>query len=271
MPGFTSYDDIINQTTTNNQTDDRQLYKTGPALQGAGTWSRLFLAAGIPAAGTEPAATPGAAYSANTSCWTFGNVSPKERYGLSFGGVATQNTTLMLYDRLVGVGGISIAATGAKTVNSAALTRYTTGAGVQCWLEVSTATTTTAAVVNLNQYTGDVNGAAQTGGNITFPAAATVAQAAIGPLPIAAGDTGVKSVQVGLNVVTATTAGVVSVVLLRPLAFLPIIANQWNERDLVLQLASLPQVFDTACLSLYMLATAATATNVWASLKTGYA
>jgi len=270
MAGFTGYDDLINQITTNGQYDDGQGFKVGSAMQGAGSWHRLWIAAGLPAAGAEPATTPGTSYSGSTTAITFANVSTKQRYLLSFGACATQNTMLMVYDRLVGVSGISTASTGNKTVNSTTLPRYTSGTNVQCWLEVTTASTTTIATVNLSSYTGDVNGASQVGGNISFPAAATVKDCAIGPLPIAAGDKGVKSVQVGLNVGTANTAGVVNVVLIRPLAYLPLIANQWNERDLVLQIAALPQIFDGASLSFYALATATTATNFWMNLRTAY-
>lgn len=233
MPGFSSYDDLITQITTNGQANDAQSVKTGSTMQGAGFWHRTWIAAGTPAAGSEPASTPGAAYSADTHAVTFGNVSTKQRYALSFGGVATQTITLMLHDRLVGVGALSSASTGSKTVSSAALTRYTSGAQVQAWLEVTTASTTTQAICHLLSYTGDVNGAGQVGGSFTWPAAATVKDAALGPLPLAAGDTGCKACST-INVDTANTAGVFNFVQIRPLVYIPIIANQWNERDLVL-------------------------------------
>lgn len=269
MPGFTSYDDLITQITVNGFATDALSNKIGSTMQGAGFWHRTWIAVGTPAAGGEPAASPGAAYSANTSAITFPNVSTKQRYAVSFGGVATQSVTLMLHDRLVGVGGLSSASTGSKTVSSASLTRYTSGANVQAWLEVTTASTTTQAVCHLLSYTGDVNGAAQVGGSFTWPAAATVKDAALGPLPLAAGDTGCKACST-INVDTANTAGVFNFVQLRPLVYLPLIANQWNERDLVLQLAALPQVFDTACLGFYALAQAVTAATFNVQLRTAY-
>jgi hypothetical protein len=269
MAGFSSYDDLITQITTNGQANDAISYKTGSTMQGAGFWHRTWIAAGYPAAGSEPAGTPGAAHSADTHAVTFGNVSTKQRYGVSFGAVATQSCTLMLHDRLVGVGGLSSASTGSKTVSSAALTRYTSGAQVQAWLEVTTASTTTQAVTHLLSYTGDVNGAGQVGANFTWPAAATVKDCAVGPMPLVAGDTGVKACST-INVDTANTAGVFNFVQLRPLVYLPLIANQWNERDLVLQLAALPQIFDTACLGHYCLASAVTATNFQWQIRTAY-
>lgn len=269
MPGFTSYDDLITQITVNGFFDDRVSYKTGTTMQGAGFWHRTWIAAGYPAAGSEPAGTPGVAYSADTHAVTFPNVSTKQRYGVSWGALSTQPTTLMLHDRLVGVGGLSSASVATTTVNSAALTRYTSGANVQAWLEVTTASTTTQAVCLLNTYTGDVNGASQVGASLTWPAAATVKDCAIGPMPIAAGDTGVKACA-GVQITTANTAGVFNFVQIRPLVYVPLVANQWNERDLVLQLAALPRIFDTACLGIYMMAAAVTAQNVQWQIRTAY-
>jgi len=269
MAGFVSYDDLITQITTNGFFDERFSTKVGSTMQGAGFWHRTYIAAGIPAAGSEPAATPGAAYSADASSVTFPNVSTKQRYGLSFGGVATNAITLQLHDRLVGVGGISSASTGSKTISSAALTRYTSGQNVQAWLEVTTASTTTQASTHLLSYTGDVNGAAQVGAQLSWPAAATVKDCAIGPMPLAAGDTGVKACST-MNVDTANTAGVFNFVQLRPLVTIPIVASQWNERDLVLQIAALPRIFDTACLGVYMMPAAVTATTVSWQIRTAY-
>jgi hypothetical protein len=83
------------------------------------------------------------------------------------------------------------------------------------------------------------------------------------------GDKGVRSVET-LNVGTAGTAGVVTVLLMQPLAFLPIIANQWNERDLVLQLSALPQIYDGASLGLAVLASGTTALNIWGNIRIAY-
>lgn len=269
MAGFTSYDDLITQITNVGQFTEGFSSKVGSTMQGAGFWHRTWIANGIPAAGAEPAGTPGAAYSADTHAVTFANVSTKQRYALSFGAEANFACTLMLHDRLVGVGALSSASTGSKTVSSAALTRYTSGANVQAWAEVTTASTTTQASFHLLSYTGDVNGAGQVGAQLSWPAAATVKDCAVGPMPIAAGDTGVKACST-INVDTANTAGVFNFVQLRPLVYLPLIAYQWNERDLALQIVALPQIFDTACLGYYMMPAAVTATTVNWQIRTAY-
>jgi hypothetical protein len=274
MPGFASYDDLINETTTNGKSGDWDFFKIGSAMQAAGSWHRLWIASGSPGAGAEPAGTPGTSYTLAAGSINFPNVSTDQRYMLTLGATATQNCVLMVYDRLVAVGAISSASTGAKTINSAGLPRYAApaSANVQCWLEVTTASTTTQCVCAMNQYTNEAGTTGRAGGNISWPAAATVKDCMIGPMPLQVGDKGVTSVQVGINIVTANTAGVFNVVLLRPLAFIPLIANQWTERDMVLQLASLgaAQCFDGASISLAVLASGTTALNCWGKIRTGY-
>lgn len=272
MAGFVSYDDIIQELTVNGKVFEWHFMKVGSAPEAAGVWHSLWTAVGSPGVGAAPATTPGTAYNDAAGSMNWTAVSPDQKHLLTFGATATQNCTLMLYDRLVGVSGISTASTGAKTVNSTTLPRYsgTDAKDVQCWLEVTTATTTTAPVVNLNQYTNEAGTTGRSGGSLTFPAAATNLDALVGPMPLQVGDKGIRSVEVGLNVGTASNAGVVNVLLIRPLAYLPIIANIWNEVDLVMQLTSLQRVLDTASLMIGQLAVGGTATTIWGRVKGGY-
>ena len=271
MPGFTSYDTIINAITVNAQQVGWEFVKTGPTLQGAGSYGSLWYAAGTPGTGADPATTPGTSYSNTAGSMNWAATSPATKAIVTFGAAASVSCSLTLYDRLVAVSGIAITSTGSKTVNSTTLPRYaTTWAGVQAWIEVTTASTTTQAVMNLASYTNDDASPANShvGPSITMPAAATV-QRYMAQLPIAVGDHGIRSVET-LNVGTATTNMVVNIVLLKPLVTIPLIANIWNERDLVLQLAALPRVFDGASLALMQLGTAATATNIWGQVRIAY-
>ena len=347
MPGFSSYDDIINEMTTNGKKLEWNFNKIGVAMKGAGFWHSMWTDAGTPGAGSNPAASPGAVGNNLTGSMNWAAQTPDLKSIVTLGAVSTQNCTLMLYDRLWGVGGLSSATTGAKTVNSGNLSRYggpvasaiisgastappivittssahglftgdvvtiasvggntaangtwvvtyltsttfslndSTGNGaytsggtitriandVQAWAEVTTASTTTVGVMNLSSYTNQSGTAARAGGNISWPAAATVVGTMIGPFPLQAGDTGVRSIETGITIGTANTAGVFNALLIKPLAYLPLLANQWNERDLVLQMTSLPQVFDAASLAIAVLATSATALNLWGNLKLAY-
>jgi hypothetical protein len=277
MPGFVSRDDIITEITTNGKVDLWNFLKTAPsAAQAAGSWQSLWTGAGNPGAGANPAATPGTVYDSDTVTPVAGSIYFADRladlrFGLSFGAVATQNCTLMLYDRLAGVSGVALNAVGAKTVNSGALTRYSGAAATlnEAWLEITTATTTTAAVVNLNSYTSADGTAAQAGGNVTLPAAATVVTTMI-QLPLAPAKQGVRSVEAGLNVGTAAAAGAANLIIIRPLARIGLIANIWNEVSLLDDVMDLPRIFDNATLGLALLATVTTAVTVQGKISCAY-
>lgn len=277
MPGFASRDDLIFEITTNGKRDEFNFFKVAPAnAQGAGSFQSLWKGVGQPGAGADPAATPGTVYSSDAAAVVAGSMwfpdrSPDLRFLLSFGAMANQPCSLVLYDRLAGVSGISLATTGAKTVNSGALTRYATTDAVnnEAWLEVTTATTTTAPVVNLNAYTAADGTTAQAGGNVTFPAAATVVGTMI-QLPLTAAKTGIRSIQAGLNVGTAAAAGVVNVVILKRLAVIPLLANQWNEVSFLDDTMGLPPVFDNATMGLMLMASGAVTTTVVGTINCAY-
>lgn len=270
MPGFTSRDDLINEISVNGKIDEFFFTKTAPAAaQATGVWQSLWKGAGGPGAGGDPAATPGTMYDSDSASIVAGSMffpdrSTDQKYLLSFGASASQSGTLMLYDRLGGVSGISLATTGAKTVNSGALTRYTGAAAinVQAWLEITTATTTTAPIVNLNQYTAADASTGNTGGNLTFPAAATVLHTML-RLPESATKQGIRSVEAGLNVGTAAAAGACNLLLVRPLAFLNIPRiGDWVEVSFLDDIMGLPRIYDNANLGLMFKPSSATTAAV---------
>jgi len=277
MPGFTSRDDLINEITVNGKQDIWNFYKIAPAnAEAAGVWQSLWKGVGNPGAGLDPAASPGTVHATDAGSATLGAIwfpdrSTDLRYMLSFGAVATQNCTLMLYDRLAGVSGISLATTGAKTVSSGTLTRYAGTAAVanEVWLEVTTATTTTAAVVNLNSYTTADGTTGQAGGSVTLPAAALDLHSLV-QVPLLGSKQGVRSIEAGLNVGTAAATGVVNVLIIRPLVRLPLMANVWNEISLLDDTLGLPRIFDDATLGLALLATTTTALTTWGTINCAY-
>lgn len=277
MPGFTSRDDIINELTVNGKRDEQWFTKIAPAAaEAAGVWQSLWKGVGNPGAGADPAATPGTVYVTDAGSATAGAIwfpdrSTDLRFLTAFGAVASQNCTLMLYDRLAGVSGISLASTGNKTVNSGALDRYsgTAADDNEVWLEVTTATTTTAPVVSLNSYTSADGTTAQSGGTVTFPAAATDLHTMI-KMPMSATKKGVRSVEAGLNVGTAAAAGAVNVLIIKPIAFLALAANVYNETSFLDDVLMLPQIFDNATLGLAILATTTTAVTVTGKVSCVY-
>jgi hypothetical protein len=277
MPGFSSRDDIILEATTNGKQDVFNFYKVAPAAaEAAGVWQSLWKGVGTPGAGSDPSATPGNVHDSDATSSVAGSMwfpdrSTDLRYLLSFGAVATQNCTLMLYDRLAGVSAIALNSTGSKTVNSGALTRYSGTAATlnEAWLEVTTATTTTAPIVNLNSYTSADGTTAQTGGSVTFPAAATDLHTLV-QLPLAATKQGIRSVEAGLNVATAGATGAANLIIIKTLARIPLLANVWNEVSFLDDTMGLPRIFDNATLGLALLASTTTATTVWGTINCAY-
>lgn len=277
MPGFSSYDDLITEMTTNGKVQNFNFMKPGGTAPAAGIWYSLARVGGMPPAISDGAAgsgTPGAGGTALTNAngtMNGANVSTDQKAIVTFGAVATVAQTLRVYDRLAHVSGIVMNTTGSKNVGSPTLPRYATtdSVGNEVWIEFTTAGTTTANVAHLLTYTNEGGTTGQVGGNITAPAAAMVLNSMLGPFPLAAGDYGVRSVET-LNIDTACTAGVGQLVLMRPLVELYLPANQWVEQDFVLQLSALPRVFDGASLCLMAQVTATTATNFWGRVRLAY-
>jgi hypothetical protein len=145
------------------------------------------------------------------------------------------------------------------------LDRYGTGEGVQAFITPSTAHSTGTPNIRLT-YTD----AAGNAGNLT-PTTLPISNASApigqieysgtaagkyGPfMPLAAADTGIRSVQQFNYSVTHGAGGVANLVLCKPLLYLPITtASVASERDLVNQLPSLPRVMDGAYLNWIMMA-----------------
>ena len=265
MPGFTSRDDLINELTVNGKRDEWQFVKTAPTTCVVGVMDSLWKGVGSPGAGSDPATTPGTVLTSDATAQTAGSIwfpdrSTDLRFLLAFGAMSTQNGSLILYDRLAGVSGVSLTSTGAKTVNSGALDRYsgTAAADNEVWLEVTTAFTTNSATLNLGSYTAADGTTAQTGGVIVTPVASATLNKLI-VLPLSATKQGVRSVEAGITVGgTAPVAGAVNALIVRRLATIPLLANIWNEVSFLDDVASLPQVYDNACLGLAWMANATT-------------
>lgn len=259
MAGFTSYDDIISETTTNGKLAQRPFIKTSAAPEVAGQVVTLWKAAGFPGAGADAATTPGTQYSSTAGGIVLQNEASDYKYLLRAEVTASANCNLILLDRLVSVSGLSIASTGDKTVNSAALTRYTDGVGVEVLMELTTATTANVAVITMNSYTDSGDGSS-VGTSVTFAAAAQNIDSAWF-MPLAAGDVGVKAVST-INVGTAGTSGVVAVTLVKRLAQIPLIANVGTVIDFTRGYPGMPRIYDGATLMMAMVASGTSATVV---------
>lgn len=247
--------------------------KATGTMEAAGVFASLFYTAGRPGAATAP--SPGLAGAALTTYagqipWTNPGGGASSYLARVFvnAGVAG---SLFVCDRLWHNSGFTQTTTTAQTVNSVAWPARdrdgtTNGADVMIGLEVSTATTNGAAVTNMTaSYTDDGgNAGATASANLpNFPA--TAAAGTFVPFSLAAGDTGVRSVQ-SVTFGTSLVAGTVHLVAYRVLAEVPVpIANIPVLADAVA--LGMPELFADTVPFLVWLPTATTTTQVAGSIS----
>lgn len=143
-------------------------------------------------------------------------------FGATFiGWTAAANTgTLMLYDRLLHISGLSGTNTGTQTVGGT-LTRNTGGVGNQIWVEIYNGVGSTPTTIQAS-YTNQAGTAGQTTVATTFGGTHFQLAQSIIALPLAAGDYGVQAVASVKIAGSTLTAGNFGVTVARPLAILPV-------------------------------------------------
>ena len=202
-----------------------------------------------------------------------GNVSTDTKHILNVNAWATAATgvpgTLMLVDLQGYYPGISNNTTSAQTLTGTPSLRYTNGAGVRAYMVQTAVAGATAQNFNMSYTDQDGN----TGNTMPVTVACTassivgrlnpsgVAANNYGPfLPLASGDSGIRSVQT--VTMSAANTGTFALCLARPLATITLsVAGLMTEKDLLNQIPSLPQIQDGACLVWLWGAGAATAAS----------
>lgn len=164
----------------------------------------------------------------------------------SFGGM------LIVCDRLSHQGGLDATSIAGQTTNlpTAALTRYTSGVNVFAALEIYTQIGTTGTTVTAS-YTDEAGNTGQTSIATVFGGTGFREAGRFIPLPLAAGDSGVRAVARVTLAASTLTAGNFGVTLFKPLYAIPIINNgsmQYISDPLITSCGNLPEVFDGACL-----------------------
>lgn len=239
----------------------------------ANTWHSLFLVAGMPPAGAYSALGAGTAPDKSTTgAYSFGlanPTNPNKKYLLTFGFASTSQLNIaVLFDLLSQCGGI-LMANAANAVNSAALTRYTTGEGVMAIFEVTTALGATAGSLQLASYTNQAGTAARANTTQACVNSAIVHRlvAGVGSTSSVAGGVScnLQGNDYGVRAVTTATSsgntggGVVALNLYFPLAFIPgVSANSYMERDSTVQIDGLTELAVTSgvvlgCLGMYVM------------------
>lgn len=281
--GFSSQDDLINQITTNGQTDTVICSKTLPAAGTAGAWTDLGNAAGIPVAATYGAADLTFTATDDTwsegALWTGGDVDPDTKHFLSAGAccVAAAGAPwfIMCVDDIgyVKLSGTNVSTTGTKTVTMTAIAataakvdRYANGEGLRMYISALGALGANAPTCIVNY----LDTAGNAGATTTFTSTASATNGSIintgaaankyNPfLPLAAGDTGVSDIVSVVWSGTAHASGTVIVHLVKPLWCIPVPATGlYAKMDFVNAIPSLRQIKDGANIRFIMFQTGAT-------------
>jgi len=266
--GFSSYDALIAAATA-GKIQEIQFAKAMPLAGAAGQCVSLWEADSIPPAGGSGTSLVGRSCSPSTTgALYFANPTAPDTLHLvnaqAFASAANLGS-LVLYDRLVDVGGISMTSTSPQTITMSALPRFADGAGVQMFLEVTT--NISGAPVFTIDYTDQAGNAATTP-SLTCAAnsAGRFAYSSQVYIPLAAGDTGVQSVS-GITLSVSGSAGVARLVLAKPIATLPLLAAaSVTEKDYVTQTPKLPRLYDNHCLGLFLFCSGTSTGTIYGQL-----
>lgn len=276
--GFSSLDDFISEVTTGGKFWRQEFNKlTGVAFT-AGRCYDLSLSNGNPIqqlyAGTNLTFVP-LDGTIGKGIWHGGNVTPDTKHLVNIGLMSTVATAVPSIVELVDVLGYYPLTTNTITtaqtlINTLSLPRYTDGAGVRAYIVA--VGTMGAGTPNITMtYTNQAGVSGRTM-PVTVSAVTTAVQGHIvhsDPsagkyfpfLPLAAGDTGIRSVQ-SIQLSATMTSGSMALVLCKPLTSLPLTtAGVMAERNLMTQLPSLPRIIDGANLNMLFFTAAATAAN----------
>lgn len=234
----------------------------------AGRPHSTFYLAGSPGAAVAP--TPGMSGAALTTYAgqiPFTNPGAGNSYLARLSGQVTIAGKLLLCDRLWHQSGISVTTTTAQTINSATwpardINGSTNGAGVLIGLEVSTLTGAGAATPTIS-YTDESGNAGSTGAMVVPYVAASIA-GTFYPFTLAAGDTGVRSVQT-VTLAVSMTSGTIHLVAYRVLAELEITAaNVGNAIDALT--SGFPRMYDNTVPFIIFIPSTTTTSNISGSM-----
>lgn len=265
---ITSYDSAIA-----NGLPPEHVLKVSATAEAAGVWHSTLYQAGRPGAGVAPApGIDGAALTAYPGQVPFPAAAGGENVHL-LSLAASQSSTgmsrLLLLDRLWHNSGISATTTTEQAITHPGLPSRdanggTDGDGVMLALEVSGATGNSgASSVITASYTNQDGTAGQTATMVSFPATAQVGTFV--PFLLAAGDTGVRSVQ-GLTLASTLTSGTLHLVQYRVLGSVMVPPVSLGEGRVGAIDLGMPRLYDGTVPWLVVLPTGTTLGNLDATV-----
>lgn len=270
MPGFSSYDAILDALTVAGKGQDFFYNKASITTVANSFWS-LWTAAGQPGVGTFGGTGLAARAVSSSTAGALGFTNPTSPDTLHLLALSAASSvamgTLLVVDRLLDYPTISCTSTSLQTMdNTVTIPRYTTGVGVQMFAEVTTTLGSSPQTLTINYL--DQGGAA---GVATLSPVVSSAVNRIPQLgyfvPLAAGDSGVRSIT-SVQFGGSMGAGVLNMTLCRPFVELPHqTAAQMVERNLVLHTPRIQQIVDNAALSFLLFAATTSSGTLNGSLK----
>lgn len=249
--------------------------KSGGTMEAAGVPHSLFYSTGVPGAASAPSpGLNGAALTSYTGQIPFTNPGAGNSYLYRLQAACSGTGTLLLCDRLWHNSGYTATTTAAENTTHPGIPARdangaTNGDGVLCAIEVSTATTNGSAITNMTiTYTNQAGTGSKTG---TIPSTrpgggfpATAAAGSFIPFDLAAGDTGVRSIQ-ALTKGTSLVTGTVHLVQYRVLAEVNLpTANVGQLVDFIT--GGGPRLYDSTVPFLVWIPTATTAVTLTGSM-----
>lgn len=269
---LTDLSDVINRVTGGNSGTPETIFwykdpRVGAAAataQVAGLLWSLWQFNGVPSGGVAPSSV---AIPDNDLAGGLRQTDPaggRKKRLLGMTAASMNAGTLILYDRLLHIGGLNGTTLTAQTVGGT-LTRYTDGAGNQIWVEINTALGSTGTTISA-AYTDQGGDAGTTAAAVIGGTNYREAQRMI-VLPLATGDSGVQGVTSVTLAGTTGTAGDFGVVIAHPLLHIPLsLAGVGVARDLIAGLPNITEILTDACLALAWIPNTAAAPAVCGSL-----
>lgn len=269
MAAIADLSDLINRSTGGNSGTPQNVFfhkvariaGAAPPATIAGRWHSLWTYDGQPGGGSAPGAVA-APTNATTGALPF--TSPgggRESWLTQVWSSGLVAGTLLLYDRLLHISGLSGTTTTAQTVGGT-LTRNTGGAGNIAFVEVYTIIGTTATTITMN-YTNQAGTSGRTSTATSFGATGFREVTRAIMLPLQAGDTGIQAVA-SVTHATTGTAGNYGITVGKPLAYCAIgAAGAPGWRDFVTGMPGIPAIESGACLALLWSPSTTTAPEVF--------
>jgi hypothetical protein len=279
MAAITDLSDLINrQSGGNSGTPENIFFHKVPRVAGvaatapiSGRGCSLWEYDGMPAKGDVP--TVGAIPTKSTQgaipFTAAGGGRDKHLIGASI--TPLVSGVFLLYDRLFHEGGLSGTSTAAQTIQGSpatpALTRNTGGAGNIAFYEIYSIIGTTSTTLTMT-YTNQAGTGSKTS-TINIGATGFREVTRMQRIPLAAGDSGIQSIQQVQLSATTGTAGNFGITIAQPLAWIPVgVAGTMGWRDYTTGLPGIPVINPDACLALMFIPSSATAPELFGSLAT---